>query len=466
MMLVDDFSAVLKRKMGLDSGSIGKAAVERAVRHRMLAVGAGDEQDYLMRVQTSPAEMQQLIEAVIVPETWFFRYPESQAAMAALARERLFGAGTAAAGVSGSGIATSGADTRVLRVLSVPCSSGEEPYSIAMALLDAGVPASRFQVDAVDISERMVEFAQRACYGRNSFRGDELSYRDRYFTETAAGHQLAGAVAARVRFLAGNLFDAHLLQNSVPYDFVFCRNLLIYFDAATQERAVAVLRRFTRRDGILFVGPAETSLMTARRLPAVPMPRAFAFRAEPAAAPVENPAPAAMPWTPPPPAPRPAARPHAHGHARMREGAAAAPASGWPAMTPVGAAPAPLPAARPATNPPLSSPASASAQDLDASLRGIAALADQGRVQDALAQCRAHLDRHGASAEALYLLGLLQDADGDARQAQAAYRKALYLEPTHREALLHLAALIASDGDQEGARRLQARAARQEARRE
>nr|WP_236747814.1 tetratricopeptide repeat protein [Achromobacter xylosoxidans] len=87
-------------------------------------------------------------------------------------------------------------------------------------------------------------------------------------------------------------------------------------------------------------------------------------------------------------------------------------------------------------------------------------------MRDALAQCRAHLERHGASADALYLLGLLQDADGDTRAAQAAYRKALYLDPAHREALLHLAALIAAEGDHEGARRLQARAARQEARRE
>ncbi|WP_417222138.1 tetratricopeptide repeat protein, partial [Achromobacter spanius] len=96
----------------------------------------------------------------------------------------------------------------------------------------------------------------------------------------------------------------------------------------------------------------------------------------------------------------------------------------------------------------------------------IAQMADRGRVQDALAQCRAHIDLHGVSADALHLLGLLQDAAGDASQAQASYRKALYLDPTHREALLHLAALIASSGDIEGARRLQARAARQEARRD
>lgn len=462
MIGVDDFSAVLKRKMGLDSGSIGSAAIERAVRHRMQAVGSDDEQEYLARLQASPAEMQQLIEAVIVPETWFFRYPESQAAMATLARERLF---------------APGAEARVLRVLSVPCSSGEEPYSIAMALLDAGVPPARFQIDAVDISERMVEFARRACYGRNSFRGDNLSYRDRHFTETADGHQLADAVMARVRFLAGNLFDAHLLPNVLPYDFVFCRNLLIYFDAATQERAVALLKGFARRDGVLFVGPAETSLMTGRRLPALPLARAFAFHAE-AAKPAE---PVAAAWIPPAPRPLAGQAPvhapvhasvHASAHAsarlpaqipaRMQGQVSTRMSTPSQAAGPRAAAPSPS-ASRPS---PAGMPAASAGADIEAALRAIAVLADQGRVQEAMAQCRAHLAQHGASAEALYLLGLLQDAGGDTRQAQAAYRKALYLDPTHREALLHLAALVESEGDAEGARRLQARAARQEARRE
>lgn len=462
MIGVDDFSAVLKRKMGLDSGSIGSAAIERAVRHRMQAVGSDDEQEYLARLSASPAEMQQLIEAVIVPETWFFRYPESQAAMATLARERLF---------------APGAEARVLRVLSVPCSSGEEPYSIAMALLDAGVPPARFQIDAVDISERMVEFARRARYGRNSFRGDNLSYRDRHFTETADGHQLADAVMARVRFLAGNLFDAHLLPSVQPYDFVFCRNLLIYFDAATQERAVALLKGFARRDGVLFVGPAETSLMTGRRLPALPLARAFAFHAEPAK-PAE---PVAAAWIPPAPRPLAGQAPvhasvHASAHASARlpaqiparmQGQVSTQVStrmSTPSQAagPRAAAPSPS-ASRPS---PAGMPAASAGADIEAALRAIAVLADQGRVQEAMAQCRAHLAQHGASAEALYLLGLLQDAGGDTRQAQAAYRKALYLDPTHREALLHLAALVESEGDAEGARRLQARAARQEARRE
>ncbi|KRB17999.1 chemotaxis protein CheR [Achromobacter sp. Root170] len=426
--MIEEFSGLLKRRMGLDSGSIGQAAVERAVRHRMHAAGVDDEQDYLMRVQAWPDEMQQLIEAVIVPETWFFRYPESQVAMATLARERLF---------------APGCENRVLRVLSVPCSSGEEPYSIAMALLDAGVPAHRFQVDAVDISVRMVEFAQRAVYGRNSFRGGDLAFRDRHFSEVPEGHQLAARVRGQVRFQPGNLFDPNLLAGAAPYDFVFCRNLLIYFDMATQERAVQVLRRFAREDGLLFVGPAETSLLTGRRLPAVPLARSFAFRATPAPAPAGLPTPARAPLA--------GQRPLVHAWTPPRRPVAQTPAPRLPVPH---AAIADAPSAQGA------------GQAAQASLREIAALADLGRVRDAMAQCQAHLDIHGASAEALHLQGLLLDAQGQSRQAQAAYRKALYLDPNHREALLHLAALVASDGDQEGARRLQARAARGEARRD
>ena len=377
----------------------------------MSATGVDDERDYLMRVQASPAEMQLLIESVVVPETWFFRYPESQQAMAQLACERLF---------------EPARPTSVLRVLSLPCSSGEEPYSIAMALLDAGVPASRFQIDALDISERVVQFARRGLYGRNSFRGDALDYRDRYFTETGDGHQLSAQVMERVRFQSGNLFDAGLLAHAPAYDFVFCRNLLIYFDQATQERAVQVLRRHTREDGVLFVGPAETSLLTARRLPPVAMPHCFAFlaRLRPDAAPA-----AASLF-------KPAALP-------------AQPASRVPAPRP----PAPLRPmphpARPAA-PPAVAVAAKSESEAEISLRQIEALADQGRVKDAIARAApGTLWR-----ERRRLLSARPAAGCGGRCPPGAGRlpQVLYLQPNHREALLHLAALVASEGDHESAR--------------
>ena len=422
MMLVDEFSGLLKRKMGLDSRSIGAAAVERAVRHRMSATGVDDERDYLMRVQASPAEMQLLIESVVVPETWFFRYPESQQAMAQLACERLFGAGAA--------------DERVLRVLSLPCSSGEEPYSIAMALLDAGVPASRFQIDALDISERVVQFARRGLYGRNSFRGDALDYRDRYFTETGDGHQLSAQVMERVRFQSGNLFDAGLLAHAPAYDFVFCRNLLIYFDQATQERAVQVLRRHTREDGVCswarpkpacsrragcrrwrcrIASPSWRGRAPMRRRPLPPV-QARGLPAQPASR-----VPAPRPPAPLRPMPHPA-RPGAAGRAgRSRRGQ-------------IGIR----------------------GRNLAAPDRGAGGPGAREGRDRALRRAPGTLWR-----ERRRLLSARPAAGCGGRCPPGAGRlpQVLYLQPNHREALLHLAALVASEGDHESARRLQARGA-------
>ncbi|NEM13145.1 MAG: chemotaxis protein CheR, partial [Xanthomonas perforans] len=128
---------------------------------RVAALGCANEDAYWLKVHNCASEQQALVEAVVVPETWFFRYPESFVALVNLARER----------------STQLAGARPLRILSLPCSTGEEPYSIAMALLDAGLPGDGFRIDAMDISEVNLQRAERALYGRNSFRGDDLSFR-------------------------------------------------------------------------------------------------------------------------------------------------------------------------------------------------------------------------------------------------------------------------------------------------
>ena len=160
-MITAEFEDLLKRTMGLDAASIGASAIERAVQQRLAASGLPETGAYLERVRASPEELQELIEAVIVPETWFFRDREAFAALARLVYEEWLGAHA----------------TGVLRVLSLPCSTGEEPYSAAMALLDAGWPAERFRVDALDISAHALAAARRGVYGRNSFRGGGLDFR-------------------------------------------------------------------------------------------------------------------------------------------------------------------------------------------------------------------------------------------------------------------------------------------------
>lgn len=405
--MIAQVERLLKQLIGLDAESIGRLVIERAVRQRMQVLGVAVDADYWRQVSQSPVEQQALVEAVVVPETWFFRYPESFVTLTQLALKRK-------AALCGS---------RPLRILSVPCSTGEEPYSIAMALLDAGFAPAAFQVDALDVSARALELARLGHYGRNSFRGQDLSFRARYFDATASGFQLQARVLERVRLRCANVLDSHVLAGEAPFDFVFCRNLLIYFDRPTQGAVLDVLQRLLHAEGTFFVGPAEASLLTQRGMQALGAPLTFAFQYALAPLPVMAPA-------------------------RMIAPAPARPARPLQLpRTPVvrAAAPAALIAPR---------------DDAVSALASIAALADAGRSDEALRECERYLLEHGPNADTFYWMGLLNDMAGQGDQAQDYYRKALYLEPTHVESLVHLAALLAARGDHDGAKRLQQRVSR------
>lgn len=406
------FFDFLKERIGLDVTSVGPAIIERAVRQRSMASKALTADEYWHILQGSRDEQQALIEAVIVPETWFFRYPESFVTLAKLAARRLADLN----------------NMRALRILSLPCSTGEEPYSIAMALLDAGLKPHQFKVEGMDVSPLSVEKAKRALYGKNSFRGQDIEFRDRHFTAENDGFRLDERVREQVRLQVGNLLDP-ALANEPPYDFVFCRNLLIYFDLPTQQQVFEVLKRLTHVDGVLFIGPAEGSLLGRFGMRSIGIPQSFAFSRQHA------PEPVSATFVPTPLPVRQPVRNVAPPPVRSRPFATVAP----------------LPVRVKTANP-----------DSAVLLANIAALANEGKSAEARAACESYLRSHEPVAQVFYWLGLLSDVAGSALEAQGYYRKALYLEPQHSDALMHLAALLQSQGDTAGARRLQARAARSE----
>ncbi|HWH88717.1 MAG TPA: CheR family methyltransferase [Pseudomonas sp.] len=406
------FFDFLKERIGLDVASVGAAIIERAVRQRTTLSQAAHADEYWQLLQGSRDEQQALIEAVIVPETWFFRYPESFATLGKLARQRLAELN----------------NMRALRILSLPCSTGEEPYSIAMALLDAGLKPHQFKVDGMDISPLSVDKARRAVYGKNSFRGQDLQFRERHFMPEQDGHRVNEYVREQVRWQVGNVLDPTLLANEPAFDFVFCRNLLIYFDQPTQNQVFEVLKRLTHVDGVLFIGPAEGSLLGRLGMRSIGIAQSFAFsrHSEPHPEPLPTPEPLAVPVIQPqrstPPAP-----------VRSRPFAAVTA----------------LPVTKKTADP-----------DAATLLAQIAALANEGKSAAARAACEDYLRSHEPVAQVFYWLGLLSDVAGLSLEAQGYYRKALYLEPQHPEALMHLAALLQAQGDTAGARRLQERAAR------
>lgn len=408
-----EFESLLKEVMGLDAASIGSSAIERAVQDRRSACKLKDTRAYLEHVRACRTELQELIEAVVVPETWFFRDQEAFATLARMAHEERLR-------VDADG---------VMRLLSLPCSTGEEPYSMAIALLDAGVPASCFQIDAVDISSRALTHAQRAVYGKNSFRGTNLDFRDRHFETTVHGYRLSHAVRGQVHFKQGNLLSADFLPGAGIYDVVFCRNVLIYFDRATQDRTVHVLQRLLTAKGALFVGPSETALPLSHDFISARVPLAFAFHKLDVA-------------------PLVAARRSAYQLKQasvLRKSTLAAPvylhkSSRPPSVTPAVTLQARAPAATP-----------------NLVIDEAARLADQGHLAEAAKSCEEHMRSHGPSAQAFYLMGLIRDAGGNVPEAALYYRKALYLDQDHQETLIHLAFLLEKQGEIAGARLLRNR---------
>jgi chemotaxis protein methyltransferase WspC len=109
--------------------------------------------------------------------------------------------------------------------------------------------------------------ARRAVYGRNSFRALDLGFRDRHFEAVEREWHLKERVRGCVQWQQGNMLDAAFLAGAAPYDVIFCRNLLIYFDAATQGRAVAVLRRLLAPQGLLLAGHSESGWSRRMALP-------------------------------------------------------------------------------------------------------------------------------------------------------------------------------------------------------
>jgi chemotaxis protein methyltransferase WspC len=390
----------LRETIGLDAATVGPGLIQRAVRQRMRSLGLKRVEDYRRCLEHSPAEWNELVESVVVSETWFFRDPEPIAAFVRLVREEWLPVHS----------------TPLLRVLSVPCASGEEPFSLVMALLDGGVPANRFQVEAVDISIRSLARVAQGVYGRNSFRGTDLSFRDRYFQPTQEGFQLNAAVRNSVRFYRGNLLSDAVLHSGANYDFIFCRNLLIYLDPLMRRKALDKLGRLLTPTGVLFVSPVEQSLTVEHGFTKAKIPMAFACRKGPYR--VRRQGPARL------------SKLSVHASEPRLMGETKAPHQ-------------------------IGNPSSGHHNDLETARR----LADAGRLKEAAEMCEAHLRESGVSAQAYYLLGLVREAGGELGAVEC-YRKALYLEPNHCESLLQMALLLQKNGDAARAHAFKSRAQR------
>lgn len=413
---------LLSKKIGLEPQSIGRKRIADVVGTRMELSLIDDVNKYLHKLKSDPAELEGLIEDVTVPETWFFRDNESFNYLKKYAHDEK----------------VSTTEKKIFRVLSVPCSTGEEPYSIAMTLLEAGLLPVDFQIDAVDINPKTIATAKRAVYGKSAFRGGNTDYRDTYFAPSEEGFVLDPAVAALVNFYSDNFTQPHALWNHGPYQAIFCKNLLIYLTDDARKKVFDNINRLLVPKGIVFNGHAELISFLQYGYKPIKHPRSFAcMKMEAVMEEVSA------------------------SHTTKRQ----MPLSQNNALKTKGSKQSrlALPAEPLPRNKGVRTGAVPKVQGEAEKLAAIRELADAGSLDRALSLCRQFVKKNDHNKEAYYLAGLINLALNNFDKAEGFFQKVLYLDPSHYEALLHMKLLYEKKGDHLKASAMQGRIKRSEA---
>lgn len=169
-----------------------------------------------------------------------------------------------------------------LRVLSAGCSSGEEPYSLAIALHNAGLPPGKsWEIHACDLNPERVARAREARYEETSLRACDAEARRRYFTVEQGRFCLKDRYRLGLRFFQANLLAPGFSLDG-PYDVIFCRNLLIYFGDAAFDRLIGLFTRALVPGGYLCLGHSESLFDRATELQPVVVGGSVIYRKPPA----------------------------------------------------------------------------------------------------------------------------------------------------------------------------------------
>ncbi len=369
----------LRQALGLDPESVGRDRIAQAVAARRAARG-GDAFDYLRLLAEGDGELRALVDEVVVPETWFFRDRQPFRCLRRQADQ------PRPAG-------------QTFRVLSVPCSTGEEPYSIAMTLLAAGLRGGEFEVVAADVSPAALAVAAAGSYAEICFREREpefLALRERYCRRDGERYVVGDEARGAVRFAAANLAAPQFLSGEAPFHAVFCRNLFIYLGADARRVALGHLSRLLLPGGLLYFSAVEAPFLAGS------------------------------------------------GFHRAGEEFPSVFTTGAPKQSP---APSPKRPSKPAAPPPtVRRPAPAVSAPVVDGLVPAREAADAGRLDEASSLCAALAAQGPPRADVFCLWGVVRQAQGDDAEAERCYQRALYLDPRHADALLHMALLARRRG--------------------
>jgi chemotaxis protein methyltransferase CheR len=199
---------------------------------------------YLLYHRNRDEELAAIIDIITVNETYFFR---EQNQLKAFGEEIL------------PEIKSIYKDKKKLRIWSAGCSTGEEPYTIAMLILEKGYfHGWNIEIFGSDINQRVLQVARSGIYRKNSFRTTEHCYLDKYFREGEGFWRISDGVKQYVNFSHLNLLDPYKVKLVGTMDVIFCRNVMIYFDHASRKKVIDMFYQRLTEGGYLLLGHAES----------------------------------------------------------------------------------------------------------------------------------------------------------------------------------------------------------------
>jgi chemotaxis protein methyltransferase CheR len=254
----------IRERFGIYYDDSKQFLLQSRLQTRLIKCSLADFHAYYRFLSTHPerqTEWDELASVLSNNETYFFR---ERAQLEVLTRE-----------VVDEALQRGGS----LRIWSSACSTGEEPFSLAIALLESRrIRPSQIRIEAADLSPRALIKCAEGFYRELSFRATPPELIQKYFRPFQGGFLISDDIKRMVEFDRINLLDEQAIARMGPFDAIFCRNALIYFDKPTQKRVVEAFAKALRPRGFLFLGHAESIMRLTDRYEPVVTASAIYYR--------------------------------------------------------------------------------------------------------------------------------------------------------------------------------------------